>query len=105
MPLGVVFPAFLDVAGGRARQEMDRPHLRSDQALDVRPEMRLATRPPNDLHAFIPASPLECPASKVRAVVDVDGFGQSCHRPVFFDLALAKPSRLVENGMKQAEAD
>jgi hypothetical protein len=84
---------------------MDRSHLRTDQPLDVPSKMRFATRPPNDLDAFIPASPLECPASKVSAVVDLDGFRQSGHRPVFFNLTLAKPSGLVENGMQKAEAD
>jgi hypothetical protein len=74
MPFGIVFPAFLDVAGCRAWQEMDRSHLRANQAFDVPPEMRLATWSPIDLDAFIPASPLECPASKVRTVVDMDGF-------------------------------
>src|SRR5208283_3753494 len=104
MALGVVFAAFLDVAGGGPRQEMDRSHLGPDQAFDMSAEMGLATRAPNDFDAFISASPFKSATSKIGAVVDVDVFGQSSDGPSLLDLALFKPSRLVEYRMQKAKA-
>ena len=104
MPLGVVFAAFLDVAESGSRQEMDRSHLGPDQAFDVSAKMRFATRAPNDLDAFVPARPLKSTTSKICPVIDMDVFGQSGDGPSFLDLALPKPSRLVEYSMQQVEA-
>src|ERR1700677_5079075 len=104
MPLGVVLAAFLDVPGRGPRQEMDRSHLGPDQAFDVSAKMGFATRAPNDLDTFVPASPLKSATSKISPVVDMDVFGQSGDGPSFLDLALPKPSRLVEYSMQQAEA-
>src|SRR5208337_1189306 len=104
MPLGVVFAAFLEVAGRGSQQEMDRSHLGPDQAFDMSAKMGFATRAPNDLDAFVPASPLKSATSKIGPVVDMDVFGQSGDGPSFLDLALPKPSRLVEYSMQQAEA-
>src|SRR5271166_3591947 len=103
MPLGVVFAAFLEVAGRGSRQEMDRS-VGPDQAFDMSAKMGFATRAPNDLDAFVPASPLKSATSKIGPVVDMDVFGQSGDGPSFLDLALPKPSRLVEYSMQQAEA-
>ena len=61
-------------------------------------------RRPNDLDAFVPASPLESATSKIGPVVHMDVLGQSGDGPSFPDLALPKPSRLFEFSMQQAEA-
>ena len=101
MPLGVVFAAFLDVTGSGSRQEMDRSHLGPDKAFDMSAKMGFPTRTPNDLDAFVPASPLKSATSKISPVVHMDVFGQSSDGPSFLDLALPKPSGLVEYSMSR----
>jgi hypothetical protein len=91
----------LDVDPGR---RMDRSHLGPDQAFNMSAKMGFATRAPNDLDPFVPASPLKSATSKIGPVVDMDVFGQSGDGPSFFDLALSKPSGLVEYSMQQAGA-
>src|SRR5271165_6649441 len=100
----IVFASFGRIAEGRAGQQMQFPHLRSDQAFDVAAKMRLSWRPPFDGYSRILASPLEGSAAEVGAIVDVERLGETGNGPLFRDLALSQPSRLVEDGMQQAKA-
>src|SRR5215831_10755253 len=105
MPLRVVFPKFLGVAECRAGQQVQPPHPRSDQALDMAAKMRLTWRPPFDRDASILASSLEGPAAEVRAVVHVQRVWQAGDGPGFLDFALSQPCGFVEDGVQKAKAD
>lgn len=92
------------VAERRPGQQVQRPHLRSDKALDVAAKMWLAWRAPIDCDACVLAPSLEGPAAKVGAVVHVQRFRQASDGPRFDDLPLPQPCGFVEYRMQQAEA-
>ena len=100
MPPRIVFASFGRIAEGRAWQQMQFPHLRSDEAFDVAAKMRFAWRPPFDGYSCIFAPSLERPAAEVSAIVDVERVRETGDRPWFRDLALPQPRRLVEDGMQ-----
>src|SRR3954454_13189661 len=93
------------VAPGRARQEMHAAHHGADQPFDMAAVVRCAGQAPKGADAFVPAGADECPRAEVGAVVDVHGLGEPRHRPGRLDLTLLEPSRLVVDGVEQAQAD
>lgn len=103
MPLRIVFAEFLRVAERRAGQQVQLPHLRADQTLDMTAEARLRRRSPLNRDACILAPSLESTAPKVGAVVDVKCFRQAGGGPRFGDLAFSQLSRLVEDRVQQAQ--
>src|SRR5271166_3110055 len=97
MPLRIVFATLLRIAERRTGQQVQFPHLCSDQTFDVAAKLGLSWRSPFDRNAGILAAPLEGSAAEVGAVVDVQSVGQTRDRPCFFDLAFPQPRRFVEN--------
>ena len=99
MALGVVVAQLLFVAERCSGQEMQPPHLRADQALDMTAETRLTRWPPLDRDAGVLASSLEGPAAEVRAIVDVHRVRQAGDGPRLRYLAFPQPCRFVEHGV------
>jgi hypothetical protein len=77
MPSRIVRATLLGIAERRTGQQVELPHLRPDQTLDMATKSRLSWRSPFDRDARILASSLEGSAVEVGAIVDVQSVGQT----------------------------
>lgn len=104
MSTRIVIAQFVGIAECCAGEQVKLAHLCADQALDVATEAGLAGRPPVNIDTGILAAALECAASEVAAIIDMELIREASDGPGVCYLAFAKPRRFVEHRMQQAKA-
>ena len=87
LPLRIEIAALADVGKMRPGNEMDRPHHRPDQPLDMAAETRRSRRAIHEIDAVFGAGALEGQRMEFGAVVDMDDAGYSTRRPFGLDPA------------------
>ena len=95
---GIVVATVLDAAEGRSRQQVDRPHHRADQTLDVTAVVRRPNRPVLQRNPVLLGAPLHRLRTEFPGIVDVNGLRQSLRGPVRVDPQALQP---VEFGLHQ----
>ena len=105
LPLWIEIAALADVGKMRTRNEMDRPHHRPDQPLDMAAETRRSRRAIHEAHAVFGASALEGQRMEFGSVVDMDDARDALRGPFGLDPPSRQPTRLVHHRMGQTQRD
>ena len=94
----------LDVAKRRARQDVNGPHHRADEPLNMPAEPWRRGRPVLYLDSIFAACACQRARMELCPIVAVQAVRQPRDRPRQINAAFAQPGALVVNGVKEAQA-